>query len=233
MKVELARPFHGSRFQKTLRLGETGRLTKSSFDGSWSAKQSFFHIEECYRTGIWHSNREENTESVGEYRRTKALLNFEKIWPKIHFPKTAFIDKICHFSENWTKRGSFKAIFHQKLDHIFPIVLLVYSQTVNTRTLKKIEDSWCEVKDGYCFSGKKVSGVPYKAIRSQLLEIQSLSTHYNWLPSRQFIRAQSKVVFANLNWRNTRRTKMGVVYDINKHSQKTLNWKTYVFGSNY
>ena len=96
----------------------------------------------------------------------------------------------------------------------------MWSETFNTRTLEIIEDSWCEVKDGYCFSGKKASGVPYKAIRSEFLEIWSLSTHYNCLPSRQFIGALSKIFFAILTWRNTRRTKMGVVYDLNKHSQK-------------
>ena len=135
----------------------------------------------------------------------------------------AIIDKICPLCGFWTKLGSFKVIFHQKLDKTLLIVLLVWSQTVNTGTLKIIEDSWCEVKDGYCFSGKKASGVPYKAIRSQFLEIQSLFPLYLVVVSA-ICRAQSKINFLIIIWRNTRLTKMGVEYDVNKHSQKSLMW---------
>ena len=79
LKIGLARVFHRSRFQKSPSLVESGHWTKTTFDRFWSKKQRFFYIEGCYTTGTRHSDRVENTKSVGEYRRTLALLIFQSL----------------------------------------------------------------------------------------------------------------------------------------------------------
>ena len=77
LKVKIARIFHRSRFQKLLSLGESGLVKKTTFDIFWSKIQRFYYTEEWYRNGNWHIDRKENAKSVGEYRRTLALLNVE------------------------------------------------------------------------------------------------------------------------------------------------------------